>query len=108
MMEDNWYGPGPGHCRQMTEEERQYYQEQRRKRHFSWQSKQGHRDLNGHYSRWGETLLWCKGLAAFLSESCRKKPGPPCKTKSGPRVSLQRWQIKRFSFATTAFRFYLR
>ena len=34
MMEDNWYAPDPVHCRQMTEEERQYYQEQRRKRHF--------------------------------------------------------------------------
>ena len=52
MMEDNWYTPGPVHCRQMTEEERQYYQEQRRKRHFPWQSKQGQRDLNGH--QWGK------------------------------------------------------
>lgn len=25
MMEDNWYAPGPVHCRQMTEEERQYF-----------------------------------------------------------------------------------
>lgn len=47
-MDDNWYVPGPVHCRQMTEEERQFYQKQRQKRQFSWSSKQGQRDLNGY------------------------------------------------------------
>lgn len=47
-MDDRWYAPGPVHCRQMTEEEQQFYQKQRQKRQFPWSSKQGQRDLNGH------------------------------------------------------------
>lgn len=35
----------------------------------------------------GRNATMGKRLAAFLPESRRKKPGPPCKTKSDPRVS---------------------
>lgn len=49
---ENWYAPGPVHCRKMTDEERQYYQKERQKRQYPWRTKQGQRELNGR--QWGK------------------------------------------------------
>ena len=45
---ENWYAPGEVRTHQMSDEEKQLYEERRRKR-YPWETKKSKRDLDAHH-----------------------------------------------------------
>ena len=59
---ENWYAPGEVVTHQMSDEEKQLYEERRRKR-YPWETKKSKRDLDAHHIRALRSRLFiCKWM----------------------------------------------